>query len=187
MLDTIVVKYLRMIVLIAAVVWQCFSGMARAGEAPPPAMATNSAAAVASRPVHGLGHKLLFYLPNRCLDLVDIFRFRLRVGPGLAADARITMYAANFIGNYNSIYVGLPGPRRAPVLPRLAGREALKGLLIMGVNATDDTLYPPHYSNSEMTLGAQVLVVGMDFGMDPIELGDFLSGWFMFDITGDDL
>ncbi len=185
MLDEIVPKPLRRVLLIAAVVGSCLCNLARAGETPLPAAAPNSA--VASRPVHGLGHKLLFYLPNRCLDLVDIFRFRLRVGPGLAADARMTIYAANFIGSYNIVYVGLPGPRRAPVLPRLAGREALKGLIIMGVDASDDAPHPPNYSHSEMTLGAQALLAGVDIGMDPIELGDFLAGWFMLDITGDDL
>ena len=176
------------VLLIGALVWlSCFSGMAGEASAPASAATTNSAAAVAPRPAHGLGHKLLFYLPNRCLDLVDMFRCRVRVGPGLAADARMTIYAANFIGNYNTIYVGLPGPRRAPVLPRLAGREAWKGLMVMGVNATDDEPHAPHYSDSEMTLGAQALVVGLDMGLDPIELGDFLAGLLMFDIMGDDL
>lgn len=161
----------------------CSSGLARAEEtngSPP-------AAAHAPRPVHGLGHKLLFYVPNRLLDLADILRFRVRAGPGLAADARLTMYAANFIGSYNTLYLGLPGPRRAPVLPRLAGRESLQGLMVMGVDATDKTEHPPHYSDSELTLGAQALVLGLDLGLDPIEIGDFFAGWIMIDLTDDDL
>ncbi|MBU4199704.1 MAG: hypothetical protein KKG09_00550 [Verrucomicrobia bacterium] len=167
----------------------CLAGIIRAEEAsaPVPAPVTPSVSPVAPKPVHSLGHKIIFYLPNRFLDLVDIVRFRLRAGPGLAADACMTMYAANFIGEYNTIYAGLPGPRRAPVLPRPVGREALKGLLVMGVDATDETLYPPHYSESEMALGAQLLLVGLDVGFDPIELGDFLMGWVLVDITGDDL
>jgi len=177
-------------VLIAGLGWLlCFAGIVRAAEpsVPPPAAVANSAISVAPKPAHSLGHKLLFYLPNRCLDLVDILRFRMRVGPGLAADARMTIYAANFIGHYDSFYVGLPGPRRAPVLPRLAGRESLKGLMVMGVDATDDTLYSPRYTDSEITLGAQAIMVGINFGFDPIELGDFLTGWVMIDIMDDDL
>lgn len=150
----------------------------------PPASA---APAAPTEPAHCLGHKILMYLPNRLLDLVDIFRCRLRAGPGLAADARVTIYAANFIGQYDAVYAGLPGPRRAPVLPLPVGREALKGLLVMGVDATDATPYPPHYSDSEMTLGVHALLVGLDLGFDPVELGDFLTGWVMIDIAGDDL
>ena len=165
----------------------CLVGIIRAEEAPVSAPVALSVSPVAPKPDHSLGHKLIFYLPNRFLDLVDIMRFRLRAGPGLAAEARLTMYAANFIGGYNTIYLGLPGPRRAPVLPRLVGREAWKGLMVMGVDATDETLYPAHYSDSEMTLGAQLLLVGLDVGLDPIELGDFLAGWVLIDITDDDL
>jgi hypothetical protein len=164
----------------------CFAGVGRAEEAFVAPAATNTPA-VASQPAHSLGHKLLLYIPNRCLDLIDIFRFRVRAGPGLSADARVTMYAANFIGQYNSFYLGLPGPRRAPVLPRPVGREAMKGLLVMGVDATDDTQYPAHYSDSEVTLGTQVLLLGLDLGFDPIEMGDFLAGWLTIDVTHDDL
>ncbi len=168
-----------------------FCGMVRAEEAaasppaaePPPAVA----AGMRARPRHGLGHKLLLYLPNRLLDLADIVRFRLRLGLGLAADARLTIYAANFIGQYDAVYAGFPGPRRQPVLPRPAGREALKGLMVMGVDATDKTPHPPRYTDSEMTLGVQALVVGLDAGLDPIEIGDFLAGWALIDIAGDDL
>ena len=32
----------------------------------------------------GLGHRLLFYLPNRVLDLLNVVRARVRIGPGLA-------------------------------------------------------------------------------------------------------
>jgi len=172
--------------------WLCVAGPARAEETsvPPPVADTRSAPSVSSvvpRPAHGLGHKLLFYLPNRFLDLMDIMRFRMRAGPGLAANARMTMYAANFIGEYHSLYVGLPGPRRAPVLPRPAGRESWKGLMVMGVDATDDTPYSPHYTDSEMTLGAHVLLVGLDVGFDPLEIGDFLAGWALIDVMNDDL
>ncbi len=160
---------------------------AAAGAAPASTNVSVHAAAAAPRPVHGWGHRLLFYLPNRLLDLADMFRFRLRVGPGLSADVRATIYAANFIGQHDTVYVGLPGPRRAPELPRLSGREALKGLMVMGVDATDATPHPPRYSDSEVTLGVQAGVAGLDLGLDPVELGDFLAGWLMFDVMGDDL
>lgn len=134
-----------------------------------------------------LGRKVLMYLPNRFLDLLDIVRLRGRVGPGFAANARVTIYAANFVGGYHGFYFGLPGPRQAPKLPALAGREELNGLIIMGIDATDKTLYPPGYTDSEVTLGAHAALIGLDVGLDPIELGDFLAGLIGRDVMGDDL
>ncbi len=145
------------------------------------------AAAAEEKPRKSFMHKALFYLPNRLFDFVDIFRVRVRVGPGAAVDARMTVYAANFAGGYKSFYVGLPGPRLAPVLPCPFGREELVGLVVMGVEATDDTDYPPNYSVSECNLGAHFLFLGLDLGIDPIEIGDFLAGFFMIDVRGDDL
>ncbi|MFH0878638.1 MAG: hypothetical protein V2A34_02895 [Lentisphaerota bacterium] len=133
-----------------------------------------------------LGHKALFYLPNRLLDLVDIFRCRIRAGSGLAVDLRMTKYVDNFIGKYNSVYVGLPGPRMAPVWPAMAGKEGLNGVIFLGVSAADDAVHPPDYSPSECDLGVQFLLVGLDLGMDPVELGDFLAGFIMRDVRGDD-
>ncbi len=82
-------------------------------EAPPRALRPE--AVPASREVPeappSWGNAILWYVPNRVLDLLDIFRLRIRVGPGLAANFRITDYGAFYIGNYNSVYVGLPGPR----------------------------------------------------------------------------
>ena len=44
--------------------------------------------APAERQGHSLAHTLLFYIPNRVLDAVDIVRLRVRVGPGVALGAR---------------------------------------------------------------------------------------------------
>ena len=137
-------------------------------------------------PPKSVTHKIIHYLPNRFFDLLDIFRCRVRVGPGMAADLNMTVYAANFIGQYRSVYIGLPGPRLAPILPPVVGKEKWKGLMVMGVDATDNSPYPPRYTDSECNLGAQVLLVGADVGLDPVELGDFLMGFIMKDVRGDD-
>lgn len=60
---------------------------------------------------HGLISHTLWYIPNRILDILDIFRFRLSVGPGLGAGVRVTDYAAFYGGTQKSAYTGLPGPR----------------------------------------------------------------------------
>src|SRR5258708_7862594 len=61
-------------------------------------------------PHHSVLHKVLLYIPNRIVDFFDIFRVRVRLGPGVAASVRATKYASAFIGTYATTYVGLPGP-----------------------------------------------------------------------------
>lgn len=131
-------------------------------------------------------HRALWYLPNRLLDLADIFRLRVRIGPGLAVSARVTQWATLFTGEYHAAYVGLPGPRREPVGLVPAGLEQEKGLQLFGVDATDTLPHEPVYSKSEITVGAQVLVAGAEAGFDPVELVDFLLGFALLDIRKDD-
>ena len=134
----------------------------------------------------GLGRRVLWYVPNRFMDLFDMFRFRVRVGPGLAAGLRVTDYAAFYAGNYASVYAGLPGPRNSRYVRWPVGYECLKGVVIGGVNATDDTLYGPGYGRNEIDLGVHLGVVGGEVGFDPLEFADFLTGLFMFDLVRDD-
>lgn len=133
-----------------------------------------------------LGKRILWYVPNRVMDLLDVFRLRLRLGPGLAANFRITDYGAFYVGKYDSVYAGLPGPRHPYVLRPYAGFESLDGLLLAGVDATDDTPHGPIYGVAEMDLGVQVLLVGAEAGFDFVELADFLGGWVGFDPMDDD-
>ena len=136
---------------------------------------------------HSLGHRLLFYIPNRLLDVIDVFRIRGRIGPGLAVDVRATDYFSVFAGRYSSAYLGLPGPRHPNKWRSPFGIEEWRGIYFLGVDATDDTDYGPDYSPAEVNLGAQVLIVGVDLGFEPVELGDFLAGLIFRDPVGDDL
>lgn len=131
-------------------------------------------------------NRWLWYAPNRALDFLDIFRLRLRFGPGLAAHARGTQFASVFVGRYNSVYVGLPGPR-GRCAPRSGwGYEEERGLLLMNVDATDDLPHEPHYTWSECVAGGQLVLVGLEIGLDPVEIADFFAGWFRFDPRRDD-
>ena len=133
-----------------------------------------------------IGHHVLWYIPNRLLDLVDIFRLRLRAGPGLSAHVRMTDYANLFIGQYYTAYLGLPGPRMAPELRWPVGWEYEKGLMLMGVDATDDLPHEPAYASTECNIGLQLLLVGIEAGFDPVELGDFFAGFVLIDVREDD-
>src|SRR5512136_3407887 len=63
------------------------------------------------------GHRLLFYIPNRIFDVFDLVRARVRVGPGLAVDARVTKYGDLYAGGYSTLFVGIHGPRTKPRIP----------------------------------------------------------------------
>ena len=129
----------------------------------------------------------LLYVPNRALDLLDIFRLRLRVGPGFAAGARVTKVAELYAGTYASIFAGLPGPRlrETPKLP--VGLESHNGASASVVDATVDGGIGPDYSPSEIGAGFHLAILGIDFGVDPVEVLDFATGLFTIDIREDDL
>ena len=133
-----------------------------------------------------MGERLLWYIPNRVLDFADIFRLRIRVGPGLGATLRATDYLHFCGGHYRSVFLGLPGPRypyrwRVPY-----GRENQNGLIWCGIDATDDLPNPPGYSPSEFDIGAHILLAGAEFGFDIVELVDFLGGFVFLDPGADD-
>lgn len=132
------------------------------------------------------GARILFYVPNRVMDLLDIFRMRLRLGPGLAANLRFTDYGAFYIGKYDTVYVGLPGPRAPRLFRSPVGKESLHGIVMAGVDATDETLHGPEYGAAEADFGVQLLLVGAEAGVDAVEFIDFLGGLLFFDPRGDD-
>lgn len=138
-------------------------------------------------PRHSFWHKVVMYIPNRGLDLIDIFRLRLRLGPGLAVGVRATKPAQVYLGTYLAAYVGLPGPRmrRTPRLP--FGMESHNGLDISLLEASASGGMSPDYSPTEFGAGLQLAVIGVDTGVDPVEIGDFFAGLIGEDIRNDDL
>lgn len=129
----------------------------------------------------------LLYIPNRILDIFDIFRFRVRVGPGIAAGARVTQAASLYAGTYATVYAGLPGPRmrQTPKLP--IGLESHSGATVSVVDATVDGGIGPDYSPTEVGGGLQLLIFGFDIGIDPVEIADFATGILTIDLRDDDL
>ena len=139
------------------------------------------------KPSHGVLHKVLFYIPNRLFDLLDTVRLRARVGPGVAVSVRATEAVDVFVGSYGSVYVGLPGPRgrRLPKLP--VGLESRTGAEVSIVDATVGLGADPDYGPTEIGLGAHILIVGVDAGIEPLEILDFLAGLLFIDLRQDDL
>ncbi len=130
------------------------------------------------------GHKLLFYIPNRIFDIFDVARARLRVGPGLAVDARVTKYGDLYAGAYGSLFIGIHGPRLKPDIPLPIGLESRAG--IEATSAADLATKGPTYGYGEVGAGFQAALVGVDVGVDPVEALDLVLGFFFIDLTGDD-
>jgi hypothetical protein len=134
----------------------------------------------------GIGWGILMYVPNRLLDALDMVRARVRLGPGFAVGARATEYADVFVGTYASVYIGLPGPRgrKFPRLP--AGLESKTGAEISVVDATIEGGMSPDYGMTEFGFGFQAFLFGVDVGVDPFEILDFVVGFLTFDPMDDD-
>ena len=134
----------------------------------------------------GVGWTILMYIPNRVLDLFDMVRARLRLGPGIAIGARATEYADVFVGTYATVYIGLPGPR-GRTLPRLpVGLESKSGAEVSIADVTLEAGLGPDYGMTEIGFGFQLFLIGLDVGIDPFEIGDFAAGLLTFDPMDDD-
>ncbi len=132
-------------------------------------------------------YDIAMYIPNRILDVLDIVRARVRLGPGFGIGVRATDVADVFLGSYASIYVGLPGPRgrRTPRLP--FGLESKSGLEASLADATVEGGIGPDYGATEFGLDLQILLIGVAVGIDPLELVDLPLGFLGIDIQDDDL
>lgn len=129
---------------------------------------------------------IVMYIPNRVLDVLDIVRARVRLGPGFALGVRATEYADVFIGSYASVYVGLPGPR-GRMLPRLpVGLESKSGAELSVADITLEAGLGPDYGIVETGLGLQLGLIGFDVGVDVFEIFDLIVGLFTFDPMDDD-
>ncbi|WFB35928.1 hypothetical protein P3T73_17380 [Kiritimatiellota bacterium B12222] len=130
--------------------------------------------------------KTLWYLPNRVFDFVDMFRLRLEVGPGIGVGARFTDDFSFYGGNSKNVYLGLPGPREKVMFPALMGLEEKRGVVLLGVDASDVLPHPPDYEYSEIGASVHLLVIGADVGFSTVELLDFFAGWIGKDYQHDD-
>ncbi|MAE96739.1 MAG: hypothetical protein CL910_18990 [Deltaproteobacteria bacterium] len=139
------------------------------------------------RPERSTLHEVILYVPNRVLDLLDVVRARVRIGPGIAVGVRATQVVDLFIGSYNSLYVGLPGPRgrRLPRSP--IGVEDNHGVEVSIIDGATGFGFAPEYGPAEVGAGAQVALGGIDLGVEPWEAIDLIAGFFMIDLRDDDL
>ena len=105
----------------------------------------------------GTKHPILMYLPNRIFDLLDIFRVRVRVGPGISIGVRATTPISAFVGFHSSVFAGLPGPRGNAEIPWPVGIENRGGVQASVVDLSSQETY---YDPLEIGLEAHPLISG---------------------------
>ena len=131
----------------------------------------------------GLVRNILFYIPNRVFDILDIIRLRLRVGPGISVGVRATKPVTAFIGPHMTIWAGLHGPRGKVRLPLPFGFEARSGAQLSVIDLAKSGCY---YGPLEVGLEFQLFLLGPNVGVAPYELIDFVAGIFFIDLQNDD-
>ncbi len=139
---------------------------------------------VPARAEAGIIKNVVLYIPNRVFDLLDIFRVRVRVGPGISAGVRATKPLSAFAGFHSSAFIGLPGPRGKRKLPLPVGFDLRSGVQ---VSLADVSAGTPYYDPLEVGFEIQPLFVGVNVGIGGFEILDFITGLVFIDLVGDDL
>ncbi len=127
--------------------------------------------------------KILFYIPDRVFDILDIVRLRIRVGPGISLGVRATKPLTAFIGPHMTVWAGLHGPRGRRWLPLPFGFEARSGAQLSVIDLAKSGCY---YGPLEVGFEFQLFLLGPNVGVAPYEVIDFIAGIFMIDLQNDD-
>jgi hypothetical protein len=131
----------------------------------------------------GVIKTIVYYVPNRVFDLMDIFRVRVRVGPGISAGVRATRPLSAFVGLHSTVFIGLPGPRGSKKLPLPVGLDVRAGAQVSIADASAGT---PYYDPLEVGFEVQPLLVGVNVGVGGFEILDFFTGLIFIDLQDDD-
>lgn len=122
----------------------------------------------------------LLFVPNRILDLLDIIRFDVGVGPAVGAVVRVTPHAqagARFLMPI-SLRAGLRG-RKMPVF--------IEHTTEMGAGPLFLSSKDREPSPAEVGIGADLFIAGAYLGISFDSIVDFFGGFAGFDISDDDL
>jgi len=122
----------------------------------------------------------LLYLPNRVLDILDIVRFDVGVGPAIGGVVRVTPYAqagARFMMPL-SVRAGLRG-RKLPVFIEHTSEVGVGPLYL------DSSQRKP--TPLEIGAGVDLFLVGAYLGISVDSIFDAVLGFVGIDISDDDL
>lgn len=127
-----------------------------------------------------LATNVLLYIPNRILDLLDIIRIDVGVGPSAGAVVRITPYGqvgARFLLPI-SARAGLRG-RKSPIFIEHTSEMGI-GPAFLSSEARTPTIL-------EVGAGLDFFVAGAYFGISFDSIADAVVGFVGYDLSDDDL
>lgn len=151
--------------------------------------------------------KIVLYIPNRLVDVMDIFTLNL----GLGAKAKAEVYATHAFGfgagigasakvikDYNRQYGGCLENGWNTQFMAVAAEDSERTIcsrgvqkyiyFFTGVPSYEENIYN-FYTGArdywELKLGLAALVEA-DVSLHPVELADLVTGFFFYDLKGDD-
>ena len=155
----------------------------------------------------GAGEIILLYIPNRIVDLVDMFSLTVGFGPAIGAQAQITEYCA-LGGEVGCTAQAIKGINRQYGFALDNGWDASFLMLSAETRERSDEMgtvkhfyfesrgvaiqrrEPYDYHNGALdfwAVGAKAAaLVEVRFALHPVEIADFVLGWFFIDLKDDD-
>jgi hypothetical protein len=125
---------------------------------------------------------VLLYVPNRILDLGDLFRLGVDVGPGVGFDLQATRLVQVKLLSRLSVGVGYQTLRHLPVK---ASADAAFGVGPVGGSPSGGLGW--YRSPTDVRLELHLLVLGAHVAVDPVEWVDLPLGLVGLDPAHDDL
>lgn len=123
---------------------------------------------------------VLLWVPNRFLDLIDVFRLDVGAGVSYGAVARISKYGQVGYRDMAPLSVRIGNFGRE--VPFMIERSSELGIGPAYLDSKDREVCP-----GEIGIGADIVLVGAYGGICAEELLDFLAGVFFLDVMGDDI
>ncbi|MBW2282114.1 MAG: hypothetical protein JRG76_17275 [Deltaproteobacteria bacterium] len=152
--------------------------------------------------------RLLFYLPDRAFDLLDLVTFNVHIGFGAYANVHATRAAQLGGGLRSKFGVGLHDQRSIGIASEaevgvaalafgsqsfsgssvgVPGGVAAGGEAMLGAHRPSQSLYQDYRDYWAVGASATVLFVGAEFDFHPMQIFDFIGGVFLLDFARDDM
>ncbi len=153
-----------------------------------------------------LWKQVLLYLPDRVLDLLDVVSFDVHLGWGAFADVYATRAmqfgggarATGGIGLHDHRSLGLKSQAEAGIHAAIFGADTYSSGLVgtsgarsassaaAGLHEPTDALYQSFRDYWGVGASATAGIIGAEVEFHPVQLADFVAGWFGLDFLHDD-
>ena len=147
----------------------------------PPAEETKAEPQSEGRQRRGLLGAIVMYIPNRVIDVFDMVRFGVDVGPGIGLDGQATDALQARAIAQTSVGAGFQSFRHTPI------QTGVQSALGVGPVSSDAQVGGWYRSATDFRLGAHAAIVGAHAAVDPVEIADLVLGFLLIDIRDDDL